>query len=54
MQKTADSSTKQGEFDIYLPGMPHVSAKAGRVERFLKRLLRQRGEYRVRISRRER
>lgn len=54
MDARTDESAKRTESEVYLPGMPKVSAEAGRVERFLRNLLRQRGRYRVRLSRKGR
>jgi hypothetical protein len=53
MEKT-DSSQEQSHLDFYLPGMPRATTEAGRVERFVRNLLRQRGKYRVRLTRKGR
>jgi hypothetical protein len=44
-------SDNQPAFQNYIPGMPRASNEAGPVERFLTRLFRPRGEYRVRVRR---
>lgn len=38
-------------FENYLPGTPRISTEPGRVERFLKRLFRRRGTYRISLRR---
>jgi hypothetical protein len=54
MEARTDESATQSESEFYLPGMPKLTSEAGRVERFLGNLLRQRGRYRVRLSRKGR
>lgn len=49
--RSSRPSADEPAFQNYLPGMPRVSSEPGRVERFLKRLFRQRGTYRVRLRR---
>jgi hypothetical protein len=44
-------SDDQPAFQNYMPGMPRASSEPGPVERFLTRLFRPRGEYRVRVRR---
>ncbi|MEF8782785.1 MAG: hypothetical protein V5A39_07275 [Haloarculaceae archaeon] len=51
MEEKETTSTDQSGSDFYLPGMPRPRAVPGRVERFARRLLRQRGTYRFRITR---
>jgi hypothetical protein len=54
-QSQTDSGTEQSDdhqtLQTYLPGMPQVSAEPSRVERFLKRVFRRRGEFGVRVRR---
>jgi hypothetical protein len=40
-----DATTEPTDFVNYLPGMPRLSTVPGRVERFLTRLFRRRGEF---------
>jgi hypothetical protein len=51
MEKKETTLAEQSGSDIYLPGMPRPQTAPGRVERFVRRLLRQRGTYRFRITR---
>lgn len=51
-QRTRAGDRERGtDSKFYLPGLPRPKAEPGRVERFVRRLLRQRGTYRFRITR---
>jgi hypothetical protein len=47
----AGDQARGTESKFYLPSMPRLQAAPGRVERYVRGLLRQRGTYRIRISR---
>jgi len=44
--ESRESGTEESGFDYYLPGTPTVSSGSGRIERFLTRLFRRRGDLR--------
>jgi hypothetical protein len=54
-QTHSESADRQSDdqpvFEGYLPGTPLFSGEPGRIERFLTRLFRRRGTYRVRLRR---
>jgi hypothetical protein len=51
MVEKRDETTEQSEFEYYLPGMPSLSAGAGRVERFLTGLFARHQPIYVRVRR---
>ncbi|ESS12719.1 MAG: hypothetical protein A07HR60_00418 [uncultured archaeon A07HR60] len=46
-----DDANARADVELYLPGMPSLSAQVGRVESAIKSLFRRRGGLRVRFSR---
>jgi len=53
MEENDTRASSTDDFVTYLPGTPTVSSEPGRIERFLKKLFRRRGELRPVVRERD-